>query len=370
MIAGDSLRVRVDLGDERSYDVVIGPDVDGAIRSLNVKTAVVLYDLAVESLAHRVIDALGDRVVLSRGLVGGEDIKTWAVAGELFDWLAEARIDRDATLIAIGGGTVTDLGGYVASTFLRGIAWCAVPTTLLAAVDAAVGGKTGINLAAGKNLVGAFWHPALVAIDPAAFTTLDPRDVAAGVGEAVKTAIVADPELFDYLEREMPRALAADPEVLAKTVAHCVAAKARVVAGDERERNDGGNGGRAILNFGHTVGHALEKTCGYGALRHGEAVVLGMRAALALSRERGAADAGRMEKLVNAIPTPHPSASAESVIAATASDKKRKAGRVRFILARSIGDPYIVDDVTEPSLRAALHDILSEVEGQPHARRS
>jgi 3-dehydroquinate synthase len=359
MIASNRARIRVELGDERSYDVVIGPDAADELASIDARTVVVLYDLAVEALAQRVIAAFGDRVVGSRGLVGGEDVKTWAVAGELFDWLGAAHLDRDAVLIAIGGGTVTDLGGFIAATYLRGLRWCAIPTTLLAAVDAAVGGKTAINIAAGKNLVGVFHHPSLVAIDPAVFATLDPRDIAAGVGEALKTAIVADPELFALLEREMPRALAADPDVLASAVAHCVTAKARVVAGDERERDDSGAGGRAILNFGHTVGHALEKTCGYGALRHGEAVVLGMRAALALSRERGLAPdvATRMEALVNAIPTPHPDAAPDAVIAATASDKKRKAGRVRFILVRGIADPYIVDDVGEASVRAALNAV-------------
>jgi 3-dehydroquinate synthase len=356
MIAPDHTRVRVELGDERSYDVVIGTGAAAELTAIDARSVVVLYDLAVEALAQSVIAAFGERCVGARGLAGGEDVKSWSVAGELFDWLAEARLDRDAVLIAIGGGTVTDLGGFLAATYLRGLRWCAVPTTLLAAVDAAVGGKTAINLGAGKNLVGVFWHPSLVAIDPAAFATLDARDVAAGVGEALKTGLVADPELFAFLEREMPRALAADPDVLAKVVEHCVIAKARVVAGDERERDDSGAGGRAILNFGHTVGHALEKTCGYGALRHGEAVVLGMRAALALSRERGLAPeiATRIEAAVNAIPTPHPEAPADAVIAATASDKKRKAGRVRFILLRDIGDPYIVDDVNQTSVRAAL----------------
>ena len=356
MIAQERRCIRVELGDERSYDVAIGSGVVDELAAIDARTVVVLYDFAVEALAQRVIAAFGTRVARARGLVGGEEIKTWAMAGELFDWLAEAHLDRDAVLIAIGGGTVTDLAGFVAATYLRGLRWCAVPTTLLAAVDAAVGGKTAINLDAGKNLVGVFHHPAFVAIDPVAFATLDPRDVAAGVGEALKTALVADAELFAFLEANMARALAADPDVLAVTVAHCVAAKARVVAGDERERDDSGAGGRAILNFGHTVGHALEKTCGYGALRHGEAIVLGMRAALALSRERGLppAVASRIDALVRAIPAPQPLAAPEAIIAATASDKKRKAGKVRFILIRDVADPYIVDDVTEASVRAAL----------------
>jgi 3-dehydroquinate synthase len=356
VIAQERRCIRVELGDERSYDVAIGSGVVDELAAIDARTVVVLYDFAVEALAHQVIAAFGQRVARARGLAGGEEIKTWAMAGELFDWLADAHLDRDAVLIAIGGGTVTDLAGFVAATYLRGLRWCAVPTTLLAAVDAAVGGKTAINLDAGKNLVGVFHHPSFVAIDPVAFATLDPRDVAAGVGEALKTALVADAELFAYLEANMARALAADPDVLAVTVAHCVAAKARVVAGDERERDDSGAGGRAILNFGHTVGHALEKTCGYGALRHGEAVVLGMRAALALSRERGlpAALADRIAAQVNAIPVPRTRASHDAIVAATASDKKRKAGKVRFILLRGIAEPYLVDDVNEASVRAAL----------------
>jgi 3-dehydroquinate synthase len=355
VIAG-AARVRVDLGDERSYDVAIGGDPVATLAALEARTVVVLYDVAVEPLARRIIAGFGERVLHARGLVGGEEIKSWAQTGALYDELTAAQVDRDTVLIAVGGGTVTDLAGFVAATLLRGLRWCAVPTTLLAAVDAAVGGKTGINIAAGKNLVGAFHHPSLVAIDPAAFATLDPRDLAAGLGEALKTALVADPALFAFLERELPRALQADPDALATIVAHCVAAKARVVAGDERERDDSGSGGRAILNFGHTFGHALEKTCGYGALRHGEAVVLGMRAALALSRERGLDPslAARIDALLNAIPAPVPPVAADAVIAATASDKKRKAGRVRFILIRGIAQPYIVDDVGEASLRAAL----------------
>jgi len=360
VIAGVERRVRVELGEERSYDVVIGPDAVGALAAFfaatDARAVAVLYDRAVEPLARRAIGALGERVVLERGVPGGEAIKTWSQAGELYDWLAGARLDRDAVLLAVGGGSVTDLGGFVAATYLRGLRWCAVPTTLLAAVDAAVGGKTAINLAAGKNLVGAFHQPSLVAIDPGSFATLDPRDVAAGVGEVLKTALVADAELFALLERDLGRALAADRDVLTAAVAHCVVAKARVVGGDERERDERAGGGRAILNFGHTVGHALEQSCGYGALRHGEAVVLGMRVALALSRERGLPDAlaDRIEGCLRAIPTPHPPTSADAIVAATASDKKRKAGRVRFILLRALAQPYLADDVDEAALRRAL----------------
>jgi 3-dehydroquinate synthase len=351
------VKVRVELGEARSYDVVIGGDVVAAVAALPARTVALLYDRNVEPLAARIGAALGDRAVAVRAVEGGEAIKTLEQAAALYDWLAAAGVDRDALLVAVGGGTVTDLGGYVAATFLRGIRWCAVPTTLLAAVDASVGGKTGVNIAAGKNLVGAFHHPALVAIDPAAFATLDPRDRAAGLGEALKTALVADPELFALLERSLDAALAADPATLATVVERCVRAKARVVAGDERERDD--RGGRAVLNFGHTFGHALEKTCGYGTLRHGEAVTLGMRAAIALSRERGL-DAGladRIDRLVRAIPTPPVAPSHDAVIAATASDKKRKAGRVRFIVLEGMATPAIVDDVGESSLRRALATI-------------
>jgi len=356
-VIGAEHRVRVDVGDARSYDVVIGGDAVAAVRALGARTYALVYDRAVAPLARRIREPLGERVVVAYELGAGEDIKTVAVAEELWDLLAEARVDRDAVLIAIGGGTVTDLGGFVAATYARGIRWCAIPTTLLAAVDAAVGGKTAINLNAGKNLVGVFHHPAFVAIDPAMFATLDPRDLAAGIAEAVKTGLVADPELFAYLERELPQALAADPDVLAHVVARCVAAKAKIVGEDEYDRTDI----RAVLNFGHTVGHALENTCGYGALRHGEAIALGMRAAVALSRTRGlaAAVADRVDAVVRAVPAPLPEFDDDDVIAATASDKKRKDGKVRFIVLRDIGVPAIVDDVTEPDLRRALAAVSS-----------
>jgi len=354
---GAEHRVRVDVGDARSYDVVIGGDAVAAVRALGARTYALVYDRAVAPLARRIREALGERVVVAYELGAGEDIKTVAVAEELWDLLAEARVDRDTVLIAVGGGTVTDLGGFVAATYARGIRWCAIPTTLLAAVDAAVGGKTAINLNAGKNLVGVFHHPAFVAIDPAMFATLDPRDLAAGLAEAVKTGLVADPELFAYLERELPQALAADPDVLAHVVARCVAAKAKIVGEDEYDRTDV----RAVLNFGHTVGHALENTCGYGALRHGEAIALGMRAAVALSRTRGLAPAvaDRVDAVVRSVPAPLPEFDEDDVIAATASDKKRKDGKVRFIVLRDIGVPAIVDDVTESDLRRALAAVSS-----------
>ena len=166
MIAGNVQRVRVDLGDERSYDVAIGAGAIDELTAIDARTVVVLYDVAVEPLAQTIIAEFGSRVAFQRGLVGGEDVKTWGLAGDIFDWLADAHIDRDTVLIAVGGGTVTDLGGFVAATYLRGLRWCAVPTTLLAAVDAAVGGKTAINLGAGKNLVGVFHHPSSPSIRP------------------------------------------------------------------------------------------------------------------------------------------------------------------------------------------------------------
>jgi 3-dehydroquinate synthase len=348
-------RVRVDLGDDRSYDVAIGGDVVAAVQSLGARTYVLLWDRAVAHLANRLREALGNRVVLAYEVGAGEEIKTISMAVELWDLLAEARVDRDAVIVAVGGGTLTDLAGFVAATYARGIRWCAIPTTLLAAVDAAVGGKTAINLNAGKNLVGSLHHPSFVAIDPGMFASLDNRDLAAGVAEAVKTGLVADPELFEYLERELQRALNADPDVLAHVVARCVAAKAKIVGEDEFDRTDV----RAVLNFGHTIGHALENTCGYGALRHGEAVALGMRAAVAISRTRGLDTevADRIDRVVRALPAPLPDVDEDEVIEATASDKKRKDGRVRFIVVRDIGIPGIVDDVSEPELRTALSAI-------------
>jgi 3-dehydroquinate synthase len=352
MIAGSERRIRVELGDARSYDVVIGGDPVAELRALDARSFVVLYDEAVGSLAGRVAAALGERVALTYGFTGGEEIKTIEHAGECWNLLAEARVDRDAVLIAVGGGTLTDLAGFVAATYNRGIRWCALPTTLLAAVDAAVGGKTAINLEAGKNLVGVLYHPSFVTIDPEVFATLDARDLAAGMAEAVKTACVADPELFAYLEEHIAQALGSDPSPLAAIVASCVRAKARIVGLDEHDRTDL----RAVLNFGHTVGHALENLAGYGELRHGEAVALGMLPALALSRHRGlgAEPATRIERLIRALPLPAIAFDVDAAIAAAGSDKKRRAGKLRFVLLHDIGRPYVADDVTEAELRDAL----------------
>jgi 3-dehydroquinate synthase len=174
MTASAQQRIRVELG-ERSYDVVIGGDPIAAVAELGARTYVVIFDRAVEPLAQRIIASLGERIIATYGMPGGEDIKSLDVVEEVWNILAAARADRDTVLVAVGGGTVSDLVGFVAATYARGIRWCAIPTTLLAAVDAAVGGKTGINLEAGKNLVGAFYHPSFVAIDPAAFASLDGR---------------------------------------------------------------------------------------------------------------------------------------------------------------------------------------------------
>ena len=281
----------------------------------------------------------------------GEKHKSLASVEKLLREMARAGGDRGSLLVAFGGGIVGDVGGFLAAIYMRGIPYIQVPTTFLSQVDSSVGGKTGVNLPEGKNLVGSFNHPLAVFADIAVLGTLPSRELRAGLMESVKAGIIRDRSLVRFMEENVNQILGRDPKALEKVIVASIRMKAGVVHRDERE-----NGLRMILNLGHTVGHALEKTCGYGALRHGEAVVLGMRAALALSRERGLPGpvADRIAAAVGAIPTPHPAAEPDAVIAATASDKKRKAGRVRFILIRDIADPYIVDDVNEASVRSAL----------------
>lgn len=285
-------------------------------------------------------------------LPSGEAAKTLAAASKIYATLSRAGIGRDGGLLALGGGAVTDAAGFAAATYLRGIAWVSVPTTLLGQVDSGLGGKTGVNLPEGKNLVGAFHAPRAVVCDLATLDSLPLREVISGLGEAVKYGLVFDRRFFDRMRRDWDRLLALDPAALAPVVRRCAAEKLRVVAQDERETL----GVRELLNFGHTVGHALEAEAGYGELRHGEAVVWGMRAALALSLmktglpQNDALDAGRF---LASIPVPRPRVRPDRLVARMYRDKKVQDGRLRFVLLRRIGRPVVVE-VTAKEARDSL----------------
>ncbi|HXE91472.1 MAG TPA: 3-dehydroquinate synthase [Terriglobales bacterium] len=277
-------------------------------------------------------------------MADGERAKALSAVESLAERLVRAGADRKSVLVGVGGGVTGDVTGFLASIYMRGIDHVQVPTTLLAQVDAAIGGKTGVNLAAGKNLLGSFHQPRLVLTDPEVLATLPERDFRAGLFEALKCGVIRDARIFDFMERERERLLQRDPKALAWLIASCVRVKAAVVAADERER-----GLRRILNFGHTVGHALEAATGYRRLRHGEAVGWGMIAAAEIGHAMGrtsAAAAGRIARAVAAYgPLPRLHVSAEEVLRRLAADKKTVDGATHFVLARRIGQVEIVPDV-------------------------
>jgi 3-dehydroquinate synthase len=324
---------------------------------------------AVALIADRAVTGFADRVVAtleSSGLKvaridvdGGEPLKTWESAGHLLGRLSEAGLRRDGCIIALGGGTVGDVAGFVAATYLRGVAWINVPTTLLAMVDSAVGGKTGVNLAHGKNLAGAFWQPRAVVCDPALLQDLPERSFRSAFGEIVKCAMISDRGLVQVIDRDLPRLLARDPDALSQVVARCVAIKADVVAADERD-----SGIRAILNYGHTVGHALEAAAGFSQdITHGEAVAVGMRVAGLLSRRLLRCPRSDIEwqdaVLQRCGLDRTPAVDRSALLGALSRDKKSTGGAIGWVLLARRGDPRFAQLVPDSDLESALTEVLA-----------
>ena len=293
-------------------------------------------------------------------LPAGEKYKRMAAVESLAEELAEAGADRDSLLLAFGGGVIGDITGFVAAIYMRGIPYVQIPTTLLAQLDSSVGGKTGVNLAAGKNLVGSFHHPRSVIADIDLLSTLPAAELRAGLQEAVKTGIIQDVKLFRYLEQKQLEALAGDPAVLAKILAASIQVKANVVAEDEKE-----SGLRMTLNFGHTLGHAIEAATGYKKLLHGEAVGWGSIGALHLGLARKSISANDFARAANLIlafgPLPRFRASAQQLVDLTAADKKTRSGRRAFVLPLGIGKVEVVYDVTDAQLLIAAEAMLADM---------
>ena len=294
----------------------------------------------------------------------GEKFKTLASVERLVRQMAQAGGDRGSLLIAFGGGIVGDVGGFLAAIYMRGIPCVQVPTTLLSQVDSSVGGKTGVNLPEGKNLVGSFHHPRAVFADIGVLGTLPDRELRAGLMESVKAGIVRDRALVRFMEEHAAEVLGRDEKALEKVIAASIRMKAGVVNLDERE-----NGLRMILNFGHTVGHALEQATQYKLLLHGEAVGWGMVAALFLAKARGTISAKQFERLENLVhlygPLPPLKLKTAKVAAATGGDKKNVGGVRRFVLPVGIGDAGVVEDVTPAELEAAVEFMLGRA-GERH----
>jgi len=339
--------VEVGLGD-RAYPVHIGAGLIGRAGELLAPYArgqrmVLVSDETVWALQGGRLDLDVTPILLPPG----EGSKSWAALEALLDRLLAHGVARGDHIVAFGGGVIGDLAGFAAAIVKRGCGVVQIPTTLLAQVDSSVGGKTGINVAAGKNLVGAFHQPAIVLIDPDCLDTLPPRELRAGYAEVVKYGLVGDANFFAWCEANGQKLIEGDAKAREYAIAVSVAAKAAIVAADERETS----GRRALLNLGHTFGHALEAETGFSdQLLHGEAVALGMALAFRFSAERGLCGKGEATRVVAhldavGLPTRLDVGSGASLAAHMAHDKKASGGRVSFILARGIGDTFVASDI-------------------------
>ncbi|MBF0424895.1 MAG: 3-dehydroquinate synthase [Magnetococcales bacterium] len=351
----------LDLG-PRGYEIVIGENLLGRVGSLvkplapGQQVAIVTSTTVAPLYLAPVATALGEAgfTVLPIILPDGEEYKEWPTLQMIFDALIENRFERSALLVALGGGVIGDMTGFAASAFMRGVPFVQIPTTLLAQVDASVGGKTGINHPLGKNLIGAFYQPRLVLIDVATLKTLPKREVLAGMAEVVKYGILRDADLFARIESNVEALLRVDPEVLIPIIRHCCAIKAEIVAADERE-----GGQRALLNLGHTFGHAVETVTRYKTFLHGEAVAIGMVLAADLSERCGIAPTAttqRVRALLErlGLPVQTPRLPVADYLDAMAHDKKVQDGRTRLILLEEIGRAVIRDTIDTKQVAATL----------------
>ena len=350
----------------RPYDVVIEDGLIGRAGkrlfsfARGGRLAVVTDENVWGSLGERFSAGLGGLEAVPIIMAPGEVSKSWAGLSSLVDQLLALGIERSDHLIALGGGVIGDLAGFAASIVNRGCGYVQVPTSLLAQVDSSVGGKTAINVTAGKNLVGAFHQPELVLIDPAATATLDPRHVRAGYAEIAKYALIEDADFFAWLEEHGTAVIAGEPDARVHAIATAVAGKARVVAEDERETR----GRRALLNLGHTFGHALEAATGFSdRLFHGEAIAAGCALAFDFSAERGLCepeDTARVRAHLRTVGLPAGladagvTASGDALVAAMMTDKKKEGGRLPFILARGIGAAFVDKSVELDEVRSFL----------------
>ncbi len=356
--------VRVDLA-ERSYDIEIASgnlDQAGAFLTARgeVTYAVVITDENVQELyATGVAESLFRQMIDVDVLTvePGELSKSVHLATGLWDNLLDLGADRKSVVVAVGGGVVGDLAGFVAATYARGIRFFQVPTSLLAQVDSSVGGKVGVDLRDAKNMVGAFLQPVGVLIDTETLSTLPGRDYRSGLGEVVKYGVILDAEFFDYLEAHVDQLNGRDRNTLVDVVARCCRLKAEVVQQDERDET----GLRAVLNYGHTFAHAFETLAGYGEILHGEAVAIGMLCASRLAERLGRVDAKfteRQYRLLDALglPVTVPDLDPEEILEVMTHDKKVEHGQLRFILPESMGHVELVGDVDADDVRAALAD--------------
>lgn len=349
--------LNVDLGD-RSYPIYIGSDLLRAeliaphiaghqVLIVSNETVAPLYLAGVQ-------EALSNFEVATVVLPDGEHHKTLETAGRIYDVLLQQRMDRQTTLIALGGGVVGDITGFAAATYQRGVPFIQIPTTLLAQVDSSVGGKTGVNHPLGKNMIGAFHQPRAVLADMSTLATLPARELRAGLAEVIKYGLIMDPEFLDWLEAHMHQLLAGDTAALATAVERSCRDKAAIVGRDEREAGE-----RALLNLGHTFGHAIETDTGYQSWLHGEAVAVGMHMAAQLSHQLGwlsVSEVERVQRLLSAaqLPLQPPPIAPACFRELMAVDKKALGGRLRLVLLRTLGQAVITSDFDDAALTQTL----------------
>jgi 3-dehydroquinate synthase len=308
---------------------------------------------------QRLREGLGERAIFECILPDGEQHKTLQTAGWVFDELVGKKLNRDAIVLALGGGVVGDIAGFAAACYQRGIGYVQIPTTLLAQVDSSVGGKTGVNHTGGKNLIGAFHQPLAVIADTDTLSTLPDRELSAGLAEVIKYGCIADLEFLGWLDSNMEKLLERDAEALTHAVARSCEIKASIVGEDERE-----HGRRAILNFGHTFGHAIEAATGFERYLHGEAVALGMVMAADFSRELGLIDEAAKERVDGllrraGLPTEAPKVGAARALELMQMDKKVLAGKVRLVLLERLGSGIIVSKYPQRALETTLREHLA-----------
>ena len=351
--------LNVSLGD-RSYPIYIGTDLlsQPELLTTHIKNKEVLIvtnetiaPLYLDKVSQLLIDYRCESVVLP----DGEEFKTLEVLNQVFDKLLSSHFSRQVTIIALGGGVIGDMAGFAASCYQRGVPFIQIPTTLLSQVDSSVGGKTAVNHALGKNMIGAFYQPQCVIADTNTLNTLDDQQLASGMAEVIKYGLINDPEFFDWLEQNIDKLNARAPETLAQAIERSCIDKATVVAEDEQER-----GVRALLNLGHTFGHAIETGMGYGEWLHGEAVACGMVMAAELSYRMGWITEGDVERIKAIIMAAHlpisppKEMSVDQFMSLMAVDKKVQDGVIRLVLLKGIGQSVISDDYSLDKLKETI----------------
>ncbi|MDO5767882.1 MAG: 3-dehydroquinate synthase [Psychrobacter sp.] len=342
-----------------SYPIIIGYQMDMAQQIIPYITGHQVLIVSNETVAPLYLDNLkaglaSKFAVFECILPDGEIYKTQESITKIYDVLMNNHCGRDITLVALGGGVIGDMTGFAAASFMRGVNFIQIPTTLLAQVDSSVGGKTGINHPKGKNMIGAFWQPRMVLADMATLTTLPKRELSAGMAEVIKYALIMDESFLTWLEKNMSALMTLDFELIAEAVKRCCQYKAQVVAEDEREA-----GRRALLNFGHTFGHVIETHEGYGSWLHGEAVAAGMMQAAQLSQRLGwlgIEDVQRIQSLLLAakLPIVPPPIDPQVALDLMGHDKKVKKGQINLILLKALGDACVTDDFSPTLLESVL----------------